>query len=261
MDVNIVIVLILSGLLVGFINTLAGGGTIISITVFMTLGLPPLVANGTNRIAIFLQTLTAVINYQRNKILDIRKSLKFALPVVLGSIIGSNLAISIDERIFNYFLVGILLFMTGLIIIKPKLWLTDNPDKIVRPMTFLPWMIYFIIGIYGGFIHVGIGYFLIAAIVLLGGYNLLHANAIKNLIVFLYIPFSLIPFILNGAIRYDYGLIHAIGNVIGAYLASQWASKFGSKFIRYILIFLLLISCFKIFRIFKITDLIVTFIK
>ncbi|MDY0015560.1 MAG: sulfite exporter TauE/SafE family protein [Bacteroidales bacterium] len=261
MDINIVIVLILSGLIVGFINTLAGGGTIISMTVFMSLGLPPLVANGTNRIAIFLQTLTAVINYQRNKILDIRKSLKFALPVILGSIIGSNLAISIDERIFNYFLVGILLFMTGLIIFKPKLWLTDNPDKIVRPMSILQWIIYFIIGIYGGFIHVGIGYFLIAAIVLMGGYNLLNANAIKNLIVFLYIPVSLIPFIINSQVRYDYGLIHAIGNVIGAYLASQWASKFGSKFIRYILIFLLLISCFQIFRIFKITDIILTLLK
>lgn len=261
MDINIVIVLILSGLLVGFINTLAGGGTIISITVFMTLGLPPLVANGTNRIAIFLQTLTAVVNYQRNKILDIRKSLKFALPVALGSIIGSNLAIAINETIFNYFLVGILLFMTALIIFKPKLWLTENTEKILRPMNFLEWILLFIIGIYGGFIHVGIGYFLIAALVLMSGYNLLNANAIKNLIVFLYIPVSLIPFMLKGEVRYDYGLIHAIGNIIGAFLASQWASKFGSKFIRYILILLLLISCFQIFRIFKITDFLLSFLN
>lgn len=261
MDISIVVVLIISGLLVGFINTLAGGGTIISITLFMTLGLPPIVANGTNRIGIFLQTLTAVFFYQKNKILDIRNSLKYALPVVLGSIIGGNLAISINETIFNFFLIGILLFITGLIIFKPKIWIEGNPEKIIRPMTFLQWIIFFVIGIYGGFIHVGIGYFLIAAIVLMCGYNLLKTNAIKNLIVLLYIPVSLIPFILNGQIRYDYGLIHAIGNVIGAYVASRWATKFGSKFIRYILITLLIVSCFQIFRLFQLTDIFSSFIK
>ncbi len=117
-------------------------------------------------------------------------------------------------------------------------------------MDIIQWMSYVMIGIYGGFIHVGIGYFLIAMLVLVGGYDLLKANAIKNLIVLMYVPFSLIPFILYDQVRYDYGLIHAIGNIIGAFIASNWATKLGNRFIRYILIFLMLVSCIQVLNLF-----------
>ena len=80
------ILLIISGIMVGFINTLAGGGTIISISLFMFLGLPPVVANGTNRIPIIFQTLTAVFLYQKKKLIDWNKGIKLSIPIVLGNI-------------------------------------------------------------------------------------------------------------------------------------------------------------------------------
>ncbi|HPX59495.1 MAG TPA: sulfite exporter TauE/SafE family protein [Bacteroidales bacterium] len=250
MSLSTIALLIVSGLFVGFINTLAGGGTIISISVFMFLGLPPMVANGTNRIPIFLQNLTAVTNYSKKKILNIRTSLKYAIPVAIGSVIGGNIVISFSEKTFNYFFIAIILFMIVMILLKPKVWLKENPTKINTPFSVFQWILLFIIGIYGGLIHVGIGYFLIAIIVLMRGYDLLKANAIKNLIVLIYVPFSLIPFIIHEQVRYDYGLVHAIGNIIGAYIASQWASRFGSKFIRYVLLLLLFISCLQILSMF-----------
>ena len=66
----------------------------------------------------------------------------------------------------------------------------------------------------------------------------------------MYVPFSLIPFILYDQVRYDYGLIHAIGNIIGAFIASNWATKLGNRFIRYILIFLMLVSCIQVLNLF-----------
>lgn len=261
MEIGVIIALIISGFIVGFINTLAGGGTIISMTLFLMLGLPPGVANGTNRIAVFLQNLVSVSTFKRKKILNISKSIKYVIPVVLGSLVGSNIVLAINEVIFNYFFISVIFFMAIVILIKPQLWLKENPDKINRPIHTIHWILYFIIGIYGGFIHVGIGYFLLAMLVLSGGYDLIKANAIKNLIVLIYIPFSLVVFIIHDQVRYDYGFIHAIGNVIGAFVASNWASNMGNKFIRYILIVLLLVSCIQALHIFNLADFFQIFIQ
>ncbi|MDD2622722.1 MAG: sulfite exporter TauE/SafE family protein [Bacteroidales bacterium] len=250
MNIGIIVTLIVSGFIVGFVNTLAGGGSVISMTLFMMLGLPPAVANGTNRIAVFLQNLTAVAVFKKNKVLTFQKSIKYVIPVALGSVLGSNIVLAVNETFFNYFFIGVILIMVLVVLLKPQLWLKENPRKINRHMDIIQWMSYVMIGIYGGFIHVGIGYFLIAMLVLVGGYDLLKANAIKNLIVLMYVPFSLIPFILYDQVRYDYGLIHAIGNIIGAFIASNWATKLGNRFIRYILIFLMLVSCIQVLNLF-----------
>ncbi|NLE64166.1 MAG: sulfite exporter TauE/SafE family protein, partial [Bacteroidales bacterium] len=146
MEIGVIIALIISGLIVGFINTLAGGGTIISMTLFLMLGLPPGVANGTNRIAVFLQNLVSVSTFKRKKILDIPKSIKYVIPVVLGSLIGSNIVLTINEVLFNYFFISVILLMVLVILIKPQLWLKENPVKINRPMHIIHWILYFIIG-------------------------------------------------------------------------------------------------------------------
>ena len=89
----------------------------------------------------------------------------------------------------------------------------------------------------------GMGYFLLAVLVLINGYNLVQANAVKNFIVLLYVPFSLFIFIYRGAINYEYGLIHAIGNMIGAYIASRWAINWGANFVRWMAIIFIVLSC------------------
>ena len=82
------IILILSGVLVGVINTLAGGGAIITMTLFTVLGLPIGVANGTNRIAVILQNFTSSVAFIRKRMLDIKSGVKLALPAVVGNIVG-----------------------------------------------------------------------------------------------------------------------------------------------------------------------------
>jgi len=109
---------------------------------------------------------------------------------------------------------------------------------------------YFFIGIYGGFIHAGIGYVFLAALVLSNGYDLFSANVLKNVLVLLYVPFSLIVFAIQGNVFWSFGLIHAIGNVIGAGLAAHLAIKKGAGFIRYIVLALIIVVVLQLFGVF-----------
>ena len=242
MSITTTIALIISGLLVGFINTLAGGGTIISLSLFMFLGLPPAVANGTNRISVFIQNLVAVGNFRKQKIIDTDKGIKLAIPTTIGSIIGASIGANINQHIFEVSFGIIMLAMLVMLIFKPEKWLKGNQLLADKPVSLKSHLLFFLIGIYGGFLHVGVGYFILAAAVLGSGLNLVKANAIKNFIVLCYVPFSLLVFVINNQVSWKYGLIHAIGNVIGAYIASRWAIRFGSNFIRWIMILLILVS-------------------
>lgn len=250
-----IIALIISGLLVGFINTLAGGGSIISLSILMFLGLPPGVANGTNRIAITLQTITATFNFKKQKILDSKKGIKLGVPTVLGSILGAFIAVDIDEDIFKKSIAIIMIVMVFFIFLKPNRWLVSREDLIEKDITLWQYILFFFIGIYGGFLHVGIGYFLLASIVLGAGYDLVKANAIKILIVMMYVPVSLLVFIYNDQVDYKYGLILAIGNIIGAYIASKYAIKKGVEFVRWVILVVVIITALNIFGVIDLGDI------
>ncbi len=115
-----IIILIVAGLMVGFINTLAGGGSIISLSILMMLGLPAPLANGTNRVAIAIQTLTATSSFKQQKVLPLRKSIYLSIPAVLGSLIGSWIAVDINEEIFEKAIGAIMLIMLIFILYKPQ---------------------------------------------------------------------------------------------------------------------------------------------
>jgi len=190
-----------------------------------------------------LQNLVAVANFKRNKALDIPKSIKWAIPVILGSLIGSLFTFKINDSVFGICFIAVMMLIAMTLLFNPITWIKGNPDKINKPVPFIEYFFLFLIGIYGGFIHMGMGYFLLAVLVLINGYNLVQANAVKNFIVLLYVPFSLFIFIYRGAINYEYGLIHAIGNMIGAYIASRWAINWGANFVRWMAIIFIVLSC------------------
>ena len=236
METSVVIILICSGLIVGFINTMAGGATIISLSVLTWLGLPLTVANGTNRLAVFFQTLTSVSSFQNNHLIDWKKSIRVGIPVIIGSVAGSFIAVKLNEEIIRYSFVVIMIIMLAFILFKPSLWLKGNAALLELPVKKWNYPVFFVIGVYGGFLHVGVGYYLLAAIVLGLGLDLMKANVMKNLLVMLYVPFSLILFIANNEVAWKYGLIHAIGNVVGAFVASRIAMKKGADIIRWVMI-------------------------
>lgn len=257
----IVTMLIISGLLVGFINTLAGGGTIISISLFLFLGLPVNVANGTNRIAVFFQTLVSTASFKKQNVLDTRKGLLLGIPTIFGSVIGAKIAVDINEKLFEQAIGFIMLIMMFFIIYKPQTWLKGKSELMTRKISFFQIFVFFLIGLYGGFIHVGVGYFILAGLVLNAGYDLVKANALKVFLVLLYAPFTLIVFIYNKQINYEYGLIHAIGNIAGAFIASRFAVNWGANFVRWVIIIIILITSAQMFGIINMKDVLENLIK
>jgi len=112
--------------MVGFINTLAGGGSIISLSVLMLLGLPANIANGTNRIGILMQNFAAVGSFSQQKVLDWKKGRWFAIPAVLGSILGAWIAVDVNEKAIEYSIAVIMLLMVIIILWKPERWITER---------------------------------------------------------------------------------------------------------------------------------------
>jgi len=246
--------LVVSGVVVGFINTLAGGGTIISITTFMTLGLPLQAANGTNRIPVILQNLTSSLTFFRRKVLDVRLGLKLALPAIAGNLLGAQVAVTVNREVLTVSLGAVMLAILVFMAFSTEKRLKKSAGEVrVRTIDYL-W--FFLIGFYGGYIYVGLGYMLLAVTLMSMRMDLVTANAIKSFVVLVSAPFSLAIFLFNGGISYTYGFIHAIGNIIGAYIASRYAIGWGVNFLRIFLAAVILFCLADLFGFISIRDLI-----
>jgi len=238
---QIITILIFAGFLTGVVNTFAGSGTIISYSVFMMLGLPISTANGTVRMGVILQTLAAALNFHRNKALDVKKGFLLGIPITIGSIIGAEIAVSIDKDVFEKVIAIVLILMMFFLIKNPDKWIKEKKEISEKNPKKWHYILYFFIGIYGGFIHMGVGIFLLAALVLVSGYDLIKANALKIFTVFLYSPFVLVVFMLNGHIDYAMGIFSSIGNFAAGLIASHFAVKQGAGFVRWFLIVIIIL--------------------
>lgn len=238
---GIITLLIFAGFLVGFINTIAGSGTVITYSLFMMLGLPINFANGTIRLGVIMQTLVSTLNFKKHNALDWKKGFRLALPVVIGSVAGAQIAVEINEAIFEKIMAGVLFIMLIFIFYRPEHWLKNQMHKIQRKPTIYQLLLFFVIGVYGGFIHIGVGIFLLSVLVLNAGYDLVKANAIKVMIVFLYSPFALAIFMMNDQVHYGMGLISAIGNIFGGYVGSRIAIHQGNNFVRWVLMIVIIL--------------------
>jgi len=112
--------------------------------------------------------------------------------------------------------------------------------------------------LYGGFIQIGVGYFLLAGIVLGAGYELVKANAIKVFVVLLYTPFTIVVFLLNDQIHWAYGLTMTVGTVAGSYIAARMAVNHGAVFVKWVIIIVILITAADLFGIIDIKGIILS---
>jgi hypothetical protein len=230
------------GLLAGIMNTLAGGGSMLTLPMLMFLGLDANIANATNRIAIFFQNLVAVTSFEKKGVKAFRISLPLGTVAAAGAILGSFIALDLDKNLLQKVIGITLLIMTYFVIRKPKLKKSNSStNSILRVLVF------FGLGIYGGFIQAGIGFLMIAAITFFIGTNLVRTNAIKVGIILIYTTTSLVVFLSKGMVNVPVGLLLALGNMSGAYLAVRFAIKKGEKFLRIVLIVVVIINAVKAF--------------
>ncbi len=238
------------GIIAGFINVMAGSGSLLTLPLLMFLGLPANVANGTNRIAIFLQNVVAVGSFKKQKVFEYKEGLWLVIPATAGSLIGALLAVNFNERILSLFIGGLLIFMFFIILLKPERWIREQAGSVDGSPRFWRIVIFFFIGIYGGFIQAGVGFFLLAGLVLAVGADLVKANALKVFIILIYTGFALVIFFINGQVDLRVGLILAVGNMLGAWIGARTAVSWGPKFVRIILLLAIFVSALKILGVF-----------
>lgn len=232
------------GIITGFINVMAGGGSTITLPILIFLGLDSSIANGTNRIGLLSQNLFGILSFKKENVSQLKLSLKLSLFTLPGAIIGAIYATKIDDILFQKILgivmIGVVIFM---IIPNSKGYIEEKIN------TKLPWAIYpimFCLGFYGGFIQVGIGFLLMLSLHRILRLCLLYVNMHKVFIVMMYTIPALFVFAITGNVNWFYGISLAVGTGVGAWWSAKVAVKKGEKVIKGILIVAIVIMSIKL---------------
>ena len=243
MDFNLLHTVLLfgTGICAGFINTVAAGGSLLALPMLIFLTSDPILANGTNRIAIFFQNVSAIIGFRRKGVSNFRYGILLAIPAVIGAGIGARIAIGTDAALFQFILAAVMLIMLALTLLNPTARLKDRIENSGTVSKVIAMVVFFFIGIYGGFIQAGVGLLVITALRLLTGINLVQTNAIKVLIILAYTVLALGIFIMNKQVDWTLGVTLALGNATGAWLGSHWAVEKGDKWIKVVLVVTVLV--------------------
>lgn len=229
------ILLVVAGLFTGAVNTLAGGGSLITLPLLIFMGLPSAEANATNRIGVLLQSVTAVGGFRSKGVSAFPFAIWVSLTALAGCLIGVQLAVEIRSDLFNRVLAVVMVVVMVLTVWKPKTSVTQGPSP-SHKSTGLSLLIFFFIGIYGGFIQAGVGFLMIAALTGIQHFDLAKTNSIKSVVVVSYTLLAVVLFWQQGLMRWDYGLVLAAGGSAGSWLAARWSVGKDDKWIRLILI-------------------------
>lgn len=245
MEWYVYILVVAVGIVAGILNTLAAGGSLLTLPVLMALGLPPNMANGTNRIAIFLQNVVGVGGFHREKVMDFPSGFRVGVPAAAGAIAGAFIAVNLNDEAMKLAIAGVMILVFFLILFNPNRWIHSHEEHPPVPY-WLQAIVFFFVGIYGGFIQAGVGFFLISSLVLASGYELLKANALKLFVILLYTPMAIVIFFIHGDVNLVLGLVLAVGNMAGAWIGTRIAVRRGAKFLRYFLLVAILIAATKL---------------
>ncbi len=222
------------GIVVAFINSVAGGGSMLSLPIMIFLGIPATVANGTNRVGIFWGNLASATKLYRSGKLDFSILKILILPVVIGAVVGAYFAVKIPDEIFKPVLAGFILCITFLSVYssRKKLHTTEisGQPKELNILKLIFW--FFLVGLYGGFVQIGVGFILIFAFSKATNFDLVRINALKGAIATVFIFVSIIVFALNGKIIWSVAAAFACGTLIGGILGASFQIKKGDVWIK-----------------------------
>lgn len=237
MDFSIEYLLLIPiGFIAGFLNTIAGGGTLLTLPTLLFLGLPAPIANGTNRIAILIQTFTAVKGFKSKGVSTYPFSLYLGISAFFGSLLGAKLAINITGELFNKILAIIMVMVLTTILLNPKKNYTELPERTTGKYLYISIFIFFFLGIYGGFINAGIGFLMLVILPYFNQLSLLKSNVTKVFVVAVYTIGAVLVFAYENKINYPLAFILTIGNASGAWFGSRWSVKKDDKVIKLFLL-------------------------
>lgn len=236
--------LFIFGIVAGVLNVMAGGGSAITLPVLIFLGLDSPMANGTNRLAVFIQCFATIISFKRENYADWKTSMRLAACALPGAVLGAIAAVRMDSLLFQKVL-GVFMLVMVATVLLPQTKKNGIPGREGSG----GWMIYpvmLVIGFIGGLHQVGIGFFMIAALRHLMNMDLVRINMHKAAVFFIYTIPAMAVFAATGNIDWRLGLVLAAGNATGGWWAAKISVKRGEKVIRIVLIIAMVIMAIKL---------------
>ena len=215
----------LGGLFAGSLNTLSGNGSAITITILTEIiGLPGNLANGTNRLGVFTQGIASTIGFLKTHKFHFKRDRALIILTTLGAIGGFVLAISVSNEEFKTVFKYLMILMLFSLLIRPKKWLIESTAE-SGLSKWIAYPLFVAIGFYGGFIQMGTGILFLIVMVLGVRYSLMDANFLKAFIFPFYTVIGIIVFHFQGLIHWEFGLVMALGQIIGGYWTAFYAAK------------------------------------
>lgn len=244
LSILMICLMLVTGLISGFINTLAGGGSMLTLPALMMLGMPADVANATNRVGVLMQSVTGAKGFSDQGKLDKSAIFPVLLPTVVGALAGSLLASFLPVWVLKPVLLGSMITMALVMVIRPQAVIPIDgaePYKLAdRPVAGLG---LFLAGVYGGFVQAGVGFILIAA--LAGGlrYDLIRTNALKTLCTAVFSGVALAVFAMRGQVWWIPGLVLAVGSIAGAIASVRFAIKVSQNTLKWLIFVMVIATC------------------
>jgi len=236
--------LIAIGALAGFLNVMAGGGSMLVLPILVFMGIPGNVANGTNRIAMLAQNLTAATAFYKNGISNFRLSISLALCALPGAILGAYIGTQIEGKSFNQILAIVMIIVMAMMIFGSKK--NEISTEITRSRLIAGHVLMLFAGFWGGFIMAGVGFLLIAIMNRVMGIDLVSSNAHKVLIEIVFTVFALAIFASELQLLWIAGLFLGLGNAIGGWFGAKYQVDNGADMVRKILYIVLTVFIIKL---------------
>jgi uncharacterized membrane protein YfcA len=239
----------LVGFFAGGLNTLAGGGSFLTIPLLIFTGLEPTVANATNRLGIWFQSFFGVRKFSKMGYFPKKYSFGVVVPMVIGAVLGAYLATVITDDAFKKYLAVLMVVMTFVTLIKPKSK-EQLEDVVFTPKNYaVTFVLYLGIGVYGGFVQAGVGFLIIAGCVM-AGLNMVRANAVKMFLNLMAATVSVAIFIYADKVLYMPAIALGVGMSIGAVVAVGFSVKVSDVFLKrmvsvIVLLFAVMLFVFK----------------
>ncbi len=234
-----------SGIVAGFINSIAGGGSFIGLAALDFAGLGTMVANFTNRVAIEVQNLVTVLGFRSKGVSNGKLSFEIAVPLTVGAVVGALTVVQLPEQLFGRILGVAMILMLFAVVFDVRKYIKPREGPVSLRRRLAGYIVFFAVGLYGGAIQAGAGFLILAAIVGFYGMDLVHSSAHKAFVMAIYTFFVLVlvVFFKGGEVRVDWGagLVLAAGEGLGGWIGSREAAARGEKLVRIVLAVMLAI--------------------
>ncbi len=248
------VLLVVGGAIAGFVNSLAGGGSFLTVPLLVGIGLPISVANGTNRVGVFVQCMTALLGFRQEGVRTLSTAVSVGPLLLVGSFMGAWMSSTIPDALFQQVFAVLMLVMLPVILLNPKPKPIEKPeDSPARIGSFFGARVlieqscYFALGLYGGAVQAGIGIPMVFVLAAVTRVDLVRANSIKVALVAALTAVALAQFIYADKVDWVLGLILAIGTGIGGYAGGRIGPRVGDRLIRPLMAIAVIGSALRLF--------------